>query len=442
MGKIGLIIRREYLSRVKKKSFIIMTILGPVLIAAFYASLIWIAVSEEVEHFTINVIDKSEVEIYSQIVETNKNPNVNYINTVTDLAQAQATIGESSFQGVLFIPRDPLNNPSSITLYFKKRPNLSAVQSIEWQLSDILESLKLKLNNIDKDQFDFVRTDVHISQQLIKDNGNAEDVNSTPYILAAIFGFLIYIFIFLYGVQVLRGVIEEKTNRIIEVIISSVKPFQLMMGKIIGVGMVGLTQFVIWTLLSGVVVSVISGLIMGEMADPQQMQETFEKMNQKNIEQGADSPIDMQMIGNFLAGTDFVVMIGSFLFYFLGGYLLYGSLFAAVGAMVDNESDTQQFTLPVTLPLIFSIAIAQYVLKNPDGSMAVFFSMFPLTSPIIMMVRIPFGVPWWEVILSASFLIAGFVLSTWLASKIYRIGILMYGKKASYKDIWKWLFYT
>jgi ABC-2 type transport system permease protein len=267
-------------------------------------------------------------------------------------------------------------------------------------------------------------------------------------ILAMFSGILIYFFIFMFGAQVMRGVIEEKTNRIIEVIISSVKPFQLMMGKITGIGLVGLTQFLLWVILTGTIVTIATSSFSMKIkpgAATEQLMPSQAKGMSIQLPNAADSTKvsgeQSNEVINAIESIDFTVMIGMFLFFFVFGYLLYAALFAAVGSAVDSEADTQQFMLPLTVPLILSIVMAQYVIQEPNGPVAFWFSIIPLTSPVIMMIRIPFGVPYLQIILSMVILVAGFLGATWLAAKIYRTGILMYGKKVSYRELWKWLKY-
>jgi ABC-2 type transport system permease protein len=258
-------------------------------------------------------------------------------------------------------------------------------------------------------------------------------------------GILIYVFIFLYGVQVMRGVIEEKTNRIVEVIISSVRPFQLMMGKIVGIAMVGLTQFVLWVLLTLILVgigqvtflhdfSVLSNY--GTEQIIPSMPNQFATGGQQNINYS-----EVAEILSDIKNINFIHILLAFLFYFLGGYLLYSAMFAAVGSAVDNEADTQQFMLPITIPLVIAFIVSQFIMQNPEGSLAFWFSVIPFTSPVVMMVRLPFGVPVWEFVLSMALLVVTFIFITWLAGKIYRTGILMYGKKVTYRELWKWLRY-
>jgi ABC-2 type transport system permease protein len=294
-----------------------------------------------------------------------------------------------------------------------------------------------------------IKTSVDISTLKIGEDGKeSKSYTEINMVLGMFAGILIYFFIFMFGSQVMRGVIEEKTSRIVEVIISSVKPFQLMMGKIIGVGLVGLTQFLLWVVLTFGIVTVVTSTMTTKgvnqsateqiMKQQQAMNPSTAEISPDQKESGADN---MGGIMEAINSVNFPVMIGAFLFFFLVGYLLYAALFAAIGGAVDSEADTQQFMLPITIPLILSIIMAQFIIRDPDGPVSFWFSIFPLTSPVVMMIRIPFGVPYMEVILSMVLLLIGFLGTTWLAAKIYRTGILMYGKKVSYRELWKWLRY-
>lgn len=440
MNKIWLVIQREYLTRVRKKSFIIMTILGPILMALFYAALIFIAISEEERAHQVMVIDESPVKLGDKLKSYNilrPNSKLKFVWKYENYNQARDSIYHENYSSILFIPRDPVAHPGGMFLAFKERPSMSVKNAIEIELEKIIEEQKLMMYNIDPAIFDSVRVKINLFEKKIKESkeGISEEADyaEQKFLISLIAGMLIYFFILLYGIQVLRGVMEEKSNRIVEVLVSSVKPFQLMMGKIIGIALVGLTQFLIWVIFSGLVVTLIS-----VVTAPNIMEQIESGSLQTQAELGG------MEAGSFLEifqVTNFSVMISMFIFYFLGGYLLYSSLFAAVGSAIDSESDSQQFVLPVTLPLIFSIAIGQFVLKNPEGTLAQFFSFIPLTSPIVMMVRIPFGVAYWELAVSALLLIVGFVFTTWLAARIYRTGILMYGKKVTYRELWKWLWY-
>lgn len=440
MNKIWLVIQREYLTRVRKKSFIIMTILGPILMAAFYALLILVAISEEEEEHRIMVVDTSPVKLGDALKSYNiRRPNskLRFVWKYDNYNQARDSIYKEDYSSILFIPRDPVAHPAGMFLAFKERPSMSIKNAIEIELEKIIEEQKLLMYNIDPAVFDSVRVKVNLFEKKIKetDTGVREEVEfaEQKYVVSFISGMLIYIFILMYGVQVLRGVMEEKSNRIVELIVSSVKPFQLMMGKIIGIALVGLTQFLIWVVFSGVVITVISLAFA-----PGLMDQVQSGSMQTQAEIGGMEVAGMLELFQI---TNLPVMIGMFIFYFLGGYLLYSSLFAAVGSAIDSESDSQQFMLPITMPLIFSIAIGQSVLNNPESLLAQLFSFIPLTSPIVMMVRIPFGVAYWELAVSALLLIGGFIFTTWLAARIYRTGILMYGKKVTYKELWKWLWY-
>jgi ABC-2 type transport system permease protein len=440
MNKIWLVIQREYLTRVRKKSFIIMTILGPILLAVFYGALIMIAVSEEEKEHVVLVVDDSPSHFADELKSYNiRRPEskLKFIWKYDNYIQARDSIYNENYQSILYIPRDPVAHPNSIHLSFKDRPSMGMKQAIEIELEKLLEEQRLILYNLEPGVLDSVRVKVNLFEKKIKESSTGikeeGDYADQKFAVAMIAGFLIYMFILLYGIQVLRGVMEEKSNRIVEVIISSVKPFQLMMGKIIGVALVGLTQFIIWVIFSGIVITFVSLIFAPTL---------MEQVNAGAIQSQAEvGGMEVDSMLNLFNTTDFTVMITMFIFYFIGGYLLYSSLFAAVGSAIDSESDSQQFMLPVTLPLVFSIAIAQFVLKNPDGTLALIFSFIPLTSPIVMMVRIPFGVAYWELAVSAILLVAGFIFTTWLAAKIYRTGILMYGKKITYKEIWKWLMY-
>ena len=373
-----------------------------------------------------------------------------------NLAQVKRDLPKSDYYAVLFIPYNITYSPKGVQLFSTNQPNLSVKMHISNAIEKELESQKLKASGIDENVLNAVKTNINISTIKINDDGT-EEVSSTELKMALGFiaGFLIYMFIFLYGAQVMRGVIEEKSNRIIEIIVSSVKPFQLMMGKIIGVAMVGLTQFLLWVVLTFTIVTTVQTLFFDIKPENIKQEVVTQDLFKTNSPMAAMSSSelstqdqvtdeDMSEIKTILStigNIDFFVVIASFLFYFLGGYLLYSSLFAAIGAAVDNEADTQQFMLPISAPLIVAFIVGQSVVMNPTGSIAFWFSMIPFTSPVVMMIRIPFGVPVWEVLLSGFLLIITFIGTTWLAGKIYRTGILMYGKKTTYKELWKWLKY-
>jgi ABC-2 type transport system permease protein len=334
---------------------------------------------------------------------------------------------------------------------YETQPSIHAIRHIETVLSNDIEKFKLAKYGINQATMDAAKTNVSLVTKKIDETGQENSANTEVSMMVGLFsGLLIYMFIFLYGVQVMRGVIEEKTSRIIEVIISSVKPFELMMGKIIGIALVGLTQFLLWIVLTTTLISGSQAVIESQFSKKELGGQSIEEVmssNQVAVPQEAEEEVaqfNEAALEDFMKSFDtinFAVIIGSFLFYFLGGYLLYSALFAAVGSAVDNEADSQQFMLPITIPIIFSFVMAQYVISNPEGALSFWLSIIPFTSPIIMMVRIPFGVPYWELALSMAMLVVGFIGTTWLAGRIYRTGILMYGKKINYKELWKWLRY-
>jgi ABC-2 type transport system permease protein len=433
MKQIGLIFKREYLTRVRKKSFIVMTILGPLLVALFYGGLIFIVTSEETPEYHVLVYEEGTHQLFTDDLKRSLTHDPSeevffHFEPLTSFQEGKTWVQEGRFDAILRMPEDPLRQTTQITLHYTERPPLPAKAALELRVEKILEEYKAAALNVSPDVFDAIRERIRIPAYEITADG--EDKNDDTALRVGVGfagGFLIYIFILLYGIQVLRGVMEEKTNRIVEVMISSVKPFQLMLGKILGVGMVGLTQFIIWVILSSMV---MSGL--GVLLAPS-VQEQMQAGNTAGTDNGA-----VEMLG-MITGLPYGYLIPAFLFFFLGGYLLYSSLFAAVGAAIDADSDSQQFMMPVTLPLVFSIALASFGIKNPDGPISVFFSIFPLTSPVVMMTRIPFEPPLWQIIASVVSLILAFLGTTWLAGKIYRTGILMYGKKVTYKELWKWL---
>ncbi len=375
--------------------------------------------------------------------------NIVFIHLQTNVDQVLSLMRDGKFDAVLHIPEIAFQAPSSLRLFSEKATNLNAKMLVENVIKQEFESLKLAAAGIDEEVLRTIETPLNIHAIRIRKDGLEQtDYPEVSMGLGIVSGLLIYIFIFLFGSQVLRGVMEEKTSRIVEIIVSSVKPFQLMFGKITGVGLVGLTQFLIWIILTFSIIGLVRVSVpelfkfspdeqvyvnSAQMLNPQELQNQMESIQQSNTTAG-------ELLAG-LAAINFPVMIGSFIFFFLGGYLLYGAFFAAIGAAVDNEADTQQFMLPITIPLLFSLIMAQMVMNNPSGNAAFWLSIIPLTSPVIMMVRLPFGVPYTDLALSATLLVIGFLFATWIASKIYRTGILMYGKKVTYAELWKWIRY-
>jgi ABC-2 type transport system permease protein len=435
--KILLIIQREFLSRVKKKSFLIMTILGPVLMAGVILSRFWLEMIPE-EPQTIAIVD--ETKLFSGKLIENEGVKFEFLNKEIILAKKDFYTIDNNI--LLYIPSNILQG-QAIQVYYKKQPSLEIVSYIQSQVNTKLQDFKLLASGIDQEKLAQTKTKVKVLSTKVAESGEEETSNSAlKIIIGFLGGFLIYLFVFLYGSQVMRGVIEEKSNRIIEVIISSVKPFELMMGKIIGIACVGLLQFLLWVILTFGFSSLAMNFFASKNYNAKTVEQTFK--SNSSVQQNISEPeIDISASETLqsLAKIDFVLIISLFIFYFLGGYLLYGALFAAIGAAVDNEADTQQFILPITAPLIIAFIAAQVVIKDPESQMAFWFSIIPFTSPVVMMVRIPFGIPIWQVGLSMILLVAGFIFTTWFAAKIYRTGILMYGKKPTFKELSKWLFY-
>lgn len=430
-----------------------MTILGPVLMAGILVVPIWLAMQQS-EKQKIEVVDESLQFCYiSKVDGTRKGliPEkdiVHFDYPEIKIEDARAGFYETDYDAILYIPRNLFNGgQNGINLFYKKQLSNNVQQHIQASISKMIYEVMLAKNKVDmnaikdaKDKSTFTLKTIQLDEQ-----GNDKETNTAINVgIGFACAIIIYFLIFYYGAQVMRGVMEEKTSRIVEVILSSVKPFQLMMGKIIGVAMVGLTQFILWVILTTSIYSIAAATVLQGM--------DMKKVQQKEevIRIGQDIDVShMGKIENNMAvdlwskfqNVDMTAILICFVIYFLSGYLLYSALFAAIGSAVDSEAETNQFMLPVTIPLIFSFMIAQFVTQDPQGNLAFWFSMIPLTSPIVMMVRLPFGVPAWEVLLSMSILILGFLGTTWLAGRIYRTGILMYGKKVSWKELGKWLFY-
>jgi ABC-2 type transport system permease protein len=449
MRKIWLIIQREYLTRVKKRSFVVMTFLGPLLMASVW--IVPLLLASRTEGIKIvEVLDETGL-FYEQFKETNE---IKFTYITEDLQTAKKNLAKSDDFAILHIPRSEYTTPKAFYLYSYKKPGLSMKLYLQESANKILENKKLEdVYGIDEETLASVKSNISLVVEDIETS--KKSYTEISWALGFIGGMLIYFFIFMYGSQVMRGVIEEKTNRIVEVIVSSVKPIQLMLGKIVGIAMVGLTQFLLWILLTLAIVTSFTAIYADQITKYKMGQETVanpgqlfpsDAMGMPDTQKGLESlsaDENFSQVLDVFFSINYGVIIWTFLFFFIGGYLLYAALFAAIGSAVDNEADTQQFMLPVTIPLVFAIVIGlSFVLNNPDGSVAYWLSLIPLTSPIIMMIRVPFGVNiYTDLIPSMVLLVLGFLFTTWLAAKVYRTGILMYGKKVSYKELWKWLTY-
>lgn len=438
MSKTSLIIQREYLTRVKKKSFIIMTFLTPVLFAALI--IVPVVLTQTMKDESIKVIAVAdETGLYNDVLQ-----NKDYIvfkASQKDFKTLESEFDKEGYYAVLNITANLEEYPDSIYLYSDKQVNLDIKNMISRDLRSYIKDEKKKrydIANLDNILADLNERVNIKSIKWGKDGEARESSTELAMAIGYISAFIIYMFIFLYGVQVMKGVIEEKTNRIVEVIVSSVKPFQLMMGKVIGLALVALTQFLLWIILSGIIVSALQIFILPEApsgADTQmQLMQAADQMPD-----GFGSDV-VGILSKFYA-LNMTQVIIFFMAYFIGGYLLYAAMFAAIGSAVDNDADTQQFMMPVTIPMVFALYVAISAINNPHGPLALWCSFIPFTSPVVMMVRIPFEVPLWQLLLSVSILIATFIGMIWVASRIYRTGILMYGKKVTYKELFKWLKY-
>ncbi|MBC8052761.1 MAG: ABC transporter permease [Sphingobacteriaceae bacterium] len=406
MRKTLLIIQREYLSRVKKKSFLLMTLLVPLLLMGMTALVAYLTHTGGDAITEIAVIDRN-----GNFISQLKNSRTLVFLPTSENFEAAKLTARKNGSFVLYIPEN-VEKGANVQLVSEKKAPMFVTNEIENQINNILRYKLLQDAGIDIETLESIKANVSIEYKELTDEGEKETNATAAYAISFAAAILIYLCLFIYGAQVMRGVIEEKTSRIVEVIISSVKPFQLMLGKIIGIGLVGLTQFLLWIVLSALATKVTSTEI-----------------------------LPYSVLGALQTIPVGYVLV-TFLIYFLGGYLLYSALFAAVGSAVDNETETQQFMFPITLPLLFTYIMAfSFIVNNPNSTLSFWLSMIPFTSPIAMMVRVPFGVPDWQLYLSVSLLIAGFICTTWVAARIYRVGILMYGKKTSYREIVKWFMY-
>ena len=440
MNKTLLIIQREYLVRVRKPIFIIMTLLGPLLVALPYAFAFYFA-TKETDSRTIEVLDESGL-LGNRLKDT-KSLKFKALQGM-DAKKAKDHLRQSEDYALLYIPRFDLEKPQGMEIFTKKNGSFEVETDIKNLLSQELENLRLEKAGIDKAILEKTKVKIDLRSQVLNEGGESSSNGLITYAISFGGALFLYVLLFVYGVQVMRGVLEEKTSRIMEVMVSSVKPFQLMMGKIVGIGLVGLTQFVAWVILASLLTTGVSYIFKDKVAQKAKTEQATQQakiQNTPGFNQPGTPPTPAISGFEFLQSLNLPLLVGGFLFYFLGGYLLYSALFAAIGAAADAETDTQQFMFPVTIPIVVSFIAAQYVIREPDGAVAFWLSIFPLTSPIIMLVRLPFNPEWWEIGLSMVLLIGGFIGTTWLAARVYRVGILMYGKKVSYKELYKWLFY-
>lgn len=428
---LSLIIKREFNAKVRNKSFIVMTFLSPLLIVAMGVLVGYLATLNSDEVNKVAIYDTAGI-IKNDFKDTDKTKYTDLSQLPLETAKEQAAEG---YMGLIYVPEvDSVTALSDKVQYISNdTPNLDFVAGLEDVIDDKLTKHNLKELGFDYDKIEEAKTDSTIHLSKFSGEETFKEASIIKIAIGGLFGYLIMMFVIIYGNMVMRSVIEEKTNRIIEIIISSVKPFQLMMGKIIGTSLAGILQFLIWTVLGLGLFVILSSLFdvqMGAAAQPEAAEATREAMG------------GVQIYISELWKLPLFTMFISFIIYFVGGYFLYSSLYAAIGAAVDSETDSQQFLLPIIMPLMLGVYVGFFtVISDPHGTVATMFSMIPLTSPIVMLMRIPFGVPLWELIVSVAILFATFFGVVWFAAKIYRIGILMYGKKPTYKELFKWLKY-
>ena len=439
MSKLKLIIHREFIAKVRNKSFIMMTFLSPLLMVGMGALVFFLMKKNDEKVKEIVYVDNSKLFTKEDFKDTKTIHYKDYTNL--GIEETKKKVEEGNYYGVLYIPKkDSLELlAKSIEFYSKDTPGMSVMGSLENKIERKLRNQKLNNFGIDLAKIKASRIQTDIKMFNFSGEESSKLINGLKIGVGAIAGYLLMMFVMIYGTSVMRSVIEEKTSRIIEVIVSSVKPFQLMLGKIIGNASAGLLQFFIWGVLLFIIMTVASSFFGVDMVEMQTSRVPTEQMEAVKQAAGGDKG---QLIIQEILKLPILKMFVLFIFYFLGGYMLYSSLFAAVGAAVDNETDTQQFMLPIMLPLILGVYVGfATVINDPHGPISVAFSHIPFTSPIVMLMRVPFGVSWYELAISMALLLVTFVFMVWLAAKIYRVGILMYGKKPTYKDLYKWLKY-
>jgi ABC-2 type transport system permease protein len=428
MDKIWLILSREYVSRVKKKSFLLTTFLTPLLIGGLYAAAIYFAVSDS-DTRVVKVIDESG--LFVDKLEDRNSIVFEFVAEPIDSARKKVEKG--SFDGLLYIRDIDINDPQGINFYSMNTPGIELVSSVNRALETVVRNIKIDKMGLNQTTLDSLKTDVKIVSINLSGEDEKEGNAGIAMAVGTFSGMLIYMFMLIYGAQVMRGVMQEKSSKIIEILVSSVRPFQLMMGKILGIAAVGLTQFILWIVLTVSIISFAAPLLSD--GDVEKLAATQTELGQSPEAQNEIAATIEKVINN----TNIPLLIGSFFFYFLAGYLFYAALFAMIGSAVDSEADSQQFMLPIMMPLIGAMMFLGVIIKDPSGPIAFWMSMIPFFSPIIMMIRIPFDVPLWELILSMVLMVAGFMGTTWMAGRVYRIGILMHGSKVNYKVLFKWL---
>lgn len=421
MKQLWLIIKREYITKIRNKSFIIMTFISPLIILILGILIGYLTDINNNSQKNIIVFDESFV--FFKTFKNTKNINYQYTNQ-GNIEDIKAQAFQKHIYGVLYIPK----NIQEIQFFSDETPSINFVENLTNQLENAIFYQNLQNQNISLESITSAKEKINIDLQNFLGEKSSKLANWLKLIFGGASGYLLMMFIVVYGNMIMRSVIEEKTSRIIEIIVSSVKPIQLMLGKIIGTSLVGITQFILWLVIGGclmVFLTNVFGVTPSNTISPAEIQQNGQIMQEILLE---------------FFKFPIMKLVGCFFIYFIGGYLLYSSMYATIGSAVDNETDTQQFIFPVLMPLMLAIYVGFFtVIEDPHGSISVLFSYIPLTSPVVMLMRIPFGVSWWEILISVTLLYLTFFIILWFAAKIYRVGILMYGKKASYKELIKWL---
>lgn len=435
MNHLKLIIEREYLTKVRNKSFIIMTVLSPLIVIALMAVIAYLTKVNSDTKKTIAVLDQSGL-----ITKTFQNTaTITYQNLENiNLETAKKLVKNEKNYGLLVINALKNNTKSTTTVQFfsENTPSPSLISAIENKIEKELTDLKLIEKGVDLEKIKNTKVNITISQENFEGKKTSKMDNLVKLIFGGAAGYLLFMFIIIYGNMIMRSVIEEKTSRIIEVIISSVKPTQLLFGKIIGTSLAGLTQFSIWIILGSLFFTIATTVFHIDLSGTPQQNIATLPLNNVSV------PLQTQEFITAFMHLPITNLISAFILFFIGGYLLYSSLYAAIGSAVDNETDTQQFILPILIPLILAVYVGAFtVVEDPHGTISTIFSLIPFTSPVVMLMRIPFGVPIWQQIVALLLLIFTFIFVVWIAAKIYRIGILMYGKKPTYKELIKWINY-
>ncbi len=436
MSIISLIIKREFIAKVRNKSFIVMTFLSPLLFVGMAVLVGYLS--------TMNKDSVTQIAIHDEAGLLKKEFKNDKLMHYTDLSampfKTAKDTASNSYEGLIFVPKVAAvqDLKEKVEYISEDSPSLDFISDVEEVIDSVITQENLKVLGFDAEKIDKAKADSSLKLSKFSGEESLKGLNEIKVVIGGLFGYLIMMFIVIYGNFVMRSVIEEKTSRIIEIIISSVKPYQLMMGKIIGNSLAGILQFLIWAIVGTLLFFIASSFLGLQMGASSTVSPEMMDAAAANV----DKMAKLQMYINEISNLPLTTLIIAFIIYFIGGYFLYSSLYAAIGAAVDSETDSQQFLLPIIMPLILGVYIGFFtVINDPHGTVATVFSIIPFTSPIVMLMRIPFGVPWWQLVLSIVLLFGTFIFVVWFAAKIYRVGILMYGKKPTWKELYKWLKY-